>query len=591
MSGVTALRPNEAQEIGGYRLLGRLGEGGMGTVYLAETADGSQVALKIIRDHLLDREEFRLRFRGEVERAKNVPPFCTAEVLDADPDHDPPYLVVEYVDGPSLSEIVRDSGPLTGARLHSLGIGVATALTAIHSAGVIHRDLKPGNVLLPRGGVKVIDFGLARDSDTATGITRTDQVMGTVPYIAPERLGGITSGSTTAADVFAWGAVMVYAATGHTPFGGATPATTAVRILTEEPDLSGLNGPLVDIVARTLRKKPQDRPTARELLDLLMSAGARSVPKEVAQAAQAASSTAPTIRPGASDATTLDVGTTADVPIPSRPRRRGRAVLVGVLSTVVIAAVVAAVAMSGVFKPSGVGAAGPSVSPSISPSALPSPSPSGLVPAGLSLVFEDPMERPGPGTWINKTDEANKATCLYDERGLVATVDGPTYRCPGTKDVFGDTAVTAEITLLNPDTCAGIWFHFTDRNGGYALQICSATAYFVKHHKDSKDRWTLTTLRTMHFDTPIKVGEANRFTVAVKGTTMAFYRGTAELATWADQTFTAGRICIGVLQHEQMPPGTIFSAAFRYVGLWGAPAPPSTTGPTPTSSATSRGTA
>src|SRR6478609_7621731 len=108
MSGVTALRPNEAQEIGGYQLLGRLGEGGMGTVYLARSADGTQVALKIIRDHLLDREEFRLRFRGEIERAKNVPPFCTAEVLDADTDHDPPYLVVEYVDGPTLSEIVRE---------------------------------------------------------------------------------------------------------------------------------------------------------------------------------------------------------------------------------------------------------------------------------------------------------------------------------------------------------------------------------------------------------------------------------------------------------------------------------------------------
>jgi hypothetical protein len=583
MSGVTALRPNEAQEIGGYQLLGRLGEGGMGTVYLAQSADGTQVALKIIRDHLLDREEFRLRFRGEVERAKNVPPFCTAEVLDADPDHDPPYLVVEYVDGPSLSEIVRDSGPLAGARLHSLGIGVATALTAIHGAGVIHRDLKPGNVLLPRGGVKVIDFGLARDSDTATGITRTDQVMGTVPYIAPERLGGIASGSTAAADVFAWGAVMVYAATGHTPFGGDTPATTAVRILTEEPNLDGLSGPLVDIVARTLRKKPNERPTARELLDLLMSAGARSVPKEVAQAAQAASSSPPAIRRAAADATSLDVGTTADVPRP-KVRRRGRGVLIGTLSAVVVAAVVAAVAASGLFHPQGVGASAPSATPgATSSAAVPTPTPSGLIPVGLHQSLTDTMRK--PGYWISKDAPEFKATCHYDERGLVATVAGPTYRCPGPKINYGDVAVIAEVALVDPGSCAGIWFRYGDTTGGYAVEICSDAAYFVKHHKDSKGHWRITDLSTARFDTPLNLGEASRFTVTAKGDSVSFYRGDHELFSWSDTTFTAGRVCIGIVQRDQAPEGTPFSAAFSYVEIWGA-SPVS-----PITSATSAGTA
>jgi hypothetical protein len=580
MSGVTALRPNEAQEIAGYRLLGRLGEGGMGTVYLAQTSDGTQVALKIIRDHLLDREEFRLRFRGEVERAKDVPPFCTAEVLDADPDHDPPYLVVEYVDGPSLAEIVRESGPLGGARLHSLGIGVATALTAIHSAGVIHRDLKPGNVLLPRGGIKVIDFGLARDSDTATGITRTDQVMGTVPYIAPERLGGsAASGSTPAADVFAWGAVMVYAATGHTPFGGDTPATTAVRILTEEPNLQGLSGPLVDIVARTLKKNPKDRPTARELLDLLMSVGARSVPKDVAEAAQAATSTALPIRPGAADATSLDVGTTADVPVP-KARRRGRGVLVGTLTTVLIAAVAAAVVASGMLRPDGVGASAPSATPDASPSAQPQPSQSGLIPVGLNKSLTDTLRR--PGYWIAKNEPALKATCLYDERGLVATVEGPTYRCPGPKNAYGDVAVTAKVALVKQDTCAGIWFRYGDTAGGYALQICSDAAYFVKHHKNTQNHWTVTPLMSVRYDQALELGDPHSFTVVAVGSSMEFYLDDKELGGWSDTTFTSGRVCIGVLQRDPAAEGSQFAAAFSYIEVWGK---------SPTSAATNSGTA
>ena len=566
MSGVTALRPSEPQEIAGYRLLGRLGEGGMGTVYLAQSPDDTQVALKIIRDHLLDREEFRLRFRGEVERAKNVPPFCTAEVLDADPDHDPPYLVVEYVDGPTLAEIVRESGPLTGARLHSLGIGMATALTAIHGAGVIHRDLKPGNVLLPRGGVKVIDFGLARDSDAATSITRTDQVMGTVPYIAPERLGSVMK-ITPASDVFAWGAVMVFAATGHTPFGGDTPATTAVRILTEDPNLDGLKAPLLDIVARTLQKDPRKRPTARELLDLLMSAGARSVPKEVAEAAHAAA-----IRPGAADLTSPDIGTTADVPVPRARRRRG--VLVGTLAVLAVAAIVAVAVASGWFRPAGVGASGPSATPSVAGGARstvePSPSASGIIPGGLLPAIDDPMN--GPVNWITKTDAVNKATCEYGSHGLVTTVLGPTYRCPGPKVVFGDVAVSADVTLVDPKTCAGMWFHFGDTDGGYALQICQDGAYLVLHHKDSKGHWVVTDLYTHKFDVPIAVGETARFTVTMSGTSMSFYRAEQRLGTWADSTFTHGRICIGVLQRDQAPAGTEFAAAFANVQVLGASA-------------------
>ncbi len=271
-SAGTALRASDPVQLGPYKLLRRLGEGGMGSVYLAEGADHATVALKVIRADLAEEPEFRRRFRSEVTRAQQVPPFCTAEVLDADPDHETPYLVVEYVDGPSLSEVVTDRGPLTQANLYGLAIGVATALTAIHGAGVIHRDLKPSNVLLAPGTPKVIDFGIARATEGPDGETRTDQLMGTVAYMAPERLDPAVDGTLTpAADIFAWGAVVTYAATGHVPFSGDTSPATAIAILTQRPNLDGVSEPLRTLVRRSLAKKPASRPTARELLDELLS--------------------------------------------------------------------------------------------------------------------------------------------------------------------------------------------------------------------------------------------------------------------------------------------------------------------------------
>src|SRR5690242_1835553 len=226
------LRPADPRALGAYELVGRLGEGGMGTVYAGRTAGGVLVAVKVVRADLAPDDAFRRRFRSEVNRVRQVPPFCTAEVLDADPDHEQPYLVVEYVDGPSLAEVVEERGPLTASNLHSVAIGVATALTAIHGAGVIHRDLKPRNVLLAPGSPKVIDFGIARAFEATSQHTRPDQMLGTVAYMAPERFGAEPGTPLTpAADIFAWGAVVAYAATGKTPFGGRTPPVTATRIL------------------------------------------------------------------------------------------------------------------------------------------------------------------------------------------------------------------------------------------------------------------------------------------------------------------------------------------------------------------------
>jgi serine/threonine protein kinase len=265
----------------------RLGEGGMGTVYLAKTPAGTLVAVKMVRADLAPDDEFRRRFRSEVNRVRQVPPFCTAEVLDADPDHEQPSLVVEYVDGPSLADVVQERGPLTASNLHSVAIGVATALTAIHGAGVIHRDLKPRNVLLAPGSPKVIDFGIARAMEATTGHTSTDQMVGTVAYMAPERFGPDSGAPlTSAADIFAWGGVVTFAGTGRTPFHADSPPATAGRILTQPPDLSGLTGQLRDLVAYALEKDPAHRPTARELLDMLVTGPQRPAATAAALAHQ-----------------------------------------------------------------------------------------------------------------------------------------------------------------------------------------------------------------------------------------------------------------------------------------------------------------
>ncbi|BCY08440.1 serine/threonine-protein kinase [Actinoplanes sp. L3-i22] len=310
------LRPNDATRLGRYELVGRLGEGGMGTVFQGRDPDGRLVAIKMVRPEFAHEPEFRARFRSEVNRAKQVPPFSTAEVLDADPEHEPPYLVVEFVDGPSLAAEVRDTGPLSGAALHSVAVGIATALTAIHGAGVIHRDLKPGNVLFARGGIKVIDFGIARAFEATSQHTRTDQMVGTVAYMAPERFDPADGRPvTSAADIFAWGAVVAFAANGKTPFAADSAAATAVRILTQPPDLSGLPDSLRGLVERSLDKEPARRPTARELLDLLLAGG---------------QSPALAVRPVEAD--------TELVPAPApAPRRRSRLLAVTAAGTVLLA--------------------------------------------------------------------------------------------------------------------------------------------------------------------------------------------------------------------------------------------------------------
>ncbi|MES9601606.1 MULTISPECIES: DUF4389 domain-containing protein [Actinomadura] len=262
------LEHDEPRVLGPYRLLGRLGRGGMGTVYLAAEPDGRRVAVKVVNRELAGEPAFLARFRREVTAARRVHRFCTAPVIDAELDQDPPYIVTEYIDGPSLEKAVGDRGPLPGSDLEGLAVGVATALAAIHGAGIVHRDLKPANVLLSSTGPRVIDFGIARALDAPDGPTRTGQFVGTPSYIAPEVLRG--EPVEQASDVFAWGCVVAYAGTGRPPFQSGTVAETFRRIEHEEPDLAGLDPRLREVVAAALGKDPRDRPTARRLLTLLV---------------------------------------------------------------------------------------------------------------------------------------------------------------------------------------------------------------------------------------------------------------------------------------------------------------------------------
>jgi predicted Ser/Thr protein kinase len=264
---INPLRQSDPRQLGDYQIIGRLGRGGMGTVYLAESNGGERAAVKVINPELADDETFRERFRREVESARRVRRFCTAPVLDARIEGEPLFIVTEFVDGPNLDDFVRGSGPMRGSSLEHLAVGVATALAAIHGAGVVHRDLKPANVLLSSVGPRVIDFGIARALDTVSGATRTGQFVGTPAFMAPELLSGNTA--TPAADVFAWGCVVAFAGTGRLPFDGPSMPSVLWQISHGEPSLDGLDEAVRDLVTRALDKDPAQRPSAQELLDVL----------------------------------------------------------------------------------------------------------------------------------------------------------------------------------------------------------------------------------------------------------------------------------------------------------------------------------
>ncbi|MFY4719489.1 serine/threonine-protein kinase [Streptomyces sp. LaBMicrA B280] len=266
------LAGDEPAAVGPYRLLGRLGSGGMGRVYLGRSAGGRTVAVKIVHPRLALDEEFRARFRREVAAARRVGGAWTAPVLDADPDAPVPWVATAYAAGPSLAAAVTDAGPLPEHTVRALAAGLAEALAAVHALGLVHRDVKPSNVLLTLDGPLLIDFGIARATDGTASLTATGASVGSPGYMAPEQILG--ADVLGAADVFSLGAVLTYAATGQAPFPGDSSAALLYKVVHEEPELGPLAGELRSVAEDCLTKDPSARPTPAEVGRRLAPEGA-----------------------------------------------------------------------------------------------------------------------------------------------------------------------------------------------------------------------------------------------------------------------------------------------------------------------------
>ncbi|MFF3327000.1 serine/threonine protein kinase [Streptomyces sp. NPDC002889] len=269
MESLKPLGAGDPHAVGPYRLVARLGAGGMGRVYLGRSRGGRAVAVKVVRPELAEDHEFRLRFAREVAAARRVNGVFTAGVVDADPDADPPWLATAYVPGLSLDVAVARSGAWPEGPVTSLAAGLAEALEAIHAAGLVHRDLKPSNVLLASDGPRVIDFGISIASEVSA-ITRTGAVIGTPGFMSPEQLTGRHVGP--ASDVFALGAVLAFTASGTGPFGTGSAQGLMFRIVYSEPDLAAVPPGLRPLVARCLAKEPEDRPVIGEVLSEMTDA-------------------------------------------------------------------------------------------------------------------------------------------------------------------------------------------------------------------------------------------------------------------------------------------------------------------------------
>ncbi|MGW3911492.1 protein kinase domain-containing protein [Streptomyces sp. NPDC005070] len=259
---VQSLQPGDPRRVGPYRVVGRLGSGGMGTVFAAVSPAGERMAVKVIHPAQAANDEFRARFRREVQLSQRVTGPCLVPVHDADTEAALPWLTTPFIPGPTLDAHVAVNGPLAGAHLYALAAGTAAALGAIHAAGIVHRDVKPSNVILAPSGPQVLDFGIAHAMD-GTSVTRTGVLTGTPGWISPEhyRTGEVGPHG----DVFAWGALVAYAATGRLPFGSGAVGAVAFRVMSGEPDLNGVPSDLLPLAEKALSKEPTGRPPAAQL--------------------------------------------------------------------------------------------------------------------------------------------------------------------------------------------------------------------------------------------------------------------------------------------------------------------------------------
>ncbi|MEU3032156.1 protein kinase domain-containing protein [Streptomyces incarnatus] len=313
------LHKDDPRSVGGYKLIDRLGAGGMGRVYRGRSRSGREVAVKVVHAEYAQNPVFRARFRQEIEAARRVSGAFTAAVVDADPEAASPWMATQYVRGRSLADRVRDQGPLRLTELRPLALGLVEALRDIHRAGVVHRDLKPANVLLAEDGPRVIDFGISRAVESHHTLTETGQVIGTPPFMSPEQF---TDARTVgpASDVFSLGALLVWCVTGRGPFDADSPYLTGYRVVHDEPALDGVTGSVRAVLERCLAKEPADRPAP----DRLALEFAEALPEPSPDEPATMTLRPPSARPASPPLTSAP--TTAD----RRPRWRGRRTLLAV---------------------------------------------------------------------------------------------------------------------------------------------------------------------------------------------------------------------------------------------------------------------
>ncbi|MFI6732145.1 serine/threonine-protein kinase [Nonomuraea sp. NPDC050451] len=373
------LRPDDPPSLGGYLLSGRLGEGGQGVVYLARTAAGEPVAIKLLS---AGDQQTRARLARELDALEGIASFCTARVLDVSADGPRPFVVSEFVDGPSLADRVRERGPLRGGDLERLAVGTATALAAIHAAGIVHRDFKPANVLLGPDGPRVVDFGIARAEGAAT---MTSGLIGTPAYLAPEQISG--SPASAASDVFAWASSVLFAATGTSPFGADTVPAVLHRVLHAEPDLSPLPPRVRGLIASCLAKDPSRRPTAQHLMMSLVNP---NTPQD----------------PGIPEGLRTGPRPQAALTTQGASRPRSRGLLIGALAGVVALAAAVVTILSVNSTPTPLADQDDRSSPATSPASADTPSDT---PSSAETSAGGKLKIPAAyaGTWTGRTESTN----------------------------------------------------------------------------------------------------------------------------------------------------------------------------------------
>ncbi|MBK3575356.1 serine/threonine-protein kinase [Streptomyces sp. MBT65] len=491
-----SLRPGDTESIGGYALVNRLGSGGMGVVYLARSASGRQVAVKVVHAQYALDEEFRARFRQEIAAVRRVSGAFTAPVVDADPDAEVPWMATLYVPGRTLAEVIEKDGPLDGQALRALALGLVEALRDIHQAGVVHRDLKPSNVLLAEDGPRVIDFGISRAADNQA-LTVTGRLIGTPPFMSPEQFTAPRD-VTAASDVFSLGSLLVYAATGNRPFDGASPYLTGYQVLHEQPRLDGVSEPLRSIAERCLDKDAAARPQLTELHGLL-----RALPDSAAATTAVDPPREAVPRPRLA-------GPTA-VPGTKRPRR-GRRLLVA-LGTVIA---VAGLGLTALRWSSDDTTLGPYDALSPSPSASTVALPAGWKPWRTGLLTSqtgDPLDYTqsgcladggtvycaGTGATVTALDAASGRvrwrSGTSPETALpIGVRDGHVYTY--VKPDSNDTFITRRMVALDAKTGTRLWIHpirdDTDPvlfDGGILAMDVDATK-FVAYDASGRQLWS-----------------------------------------------------------------------------------------------------